>query len=143
MCVVSSCLHALSTITKCYNLIIKNCIFIEFSHHSTPWPFLRAVSHNTLIVMTQMFRSQQNNTADSLMCFQVGDAAVVLNRSPGMSVSLSDLQKWFFFAAWRAFLGHTIWFSYHDNLWILSSGPPEMRRHRRRIWLSPRVRCTF
>lgn len=36
-----------------------------------------------------------------------------------------------------------MWFGYHDNLWILSSGPPEMRRNRRRTWLSPRVRCTF
>lgn len=53
-----------------------------------------------------MFRSQQNNTADSLMCFQVGDAAVVLTRSPGMSVSLSDLQKWFFLkSCMKSFFG--------------------------------------
>ena len=32
------------------------------------------------------------------------------------------------------------WFGFHDNLWILSSGPPEMKRSRRRTWLSPWVR---
>ena len=100
-----------------------------------------------LVVMTQMMSVCFDLYAVQLIIAYDCRSAMPLQYQPEAQVCqcpfLIEKKRAILSSERSYFFTDMTWFGFYDNLWILSTGPPEMRRHKRRIWLSPRVRWVF